>query len=63
MSMWDKRRKIYESMGDIPNLVTTDELKGISDEKIEQIIEMMVENRMVSEDNGTRYSQMHLSLR
>lgn len=63
MSMWDKRRKIYEIKGDLPNVVTTDELKGISDEKIEDIIEMMVEDKLVSEDSSTRYSEMHLSLR
>lgn len=63
MSLWDKRRKIYEEKGDLPLVMTTDELKGISDEKIERIIQMMVENKLVSEDNTSRYSEMHFSLR
>ena len=63
MSMWDKRRKLYETQGDLSKVVTTDELKGISDDKIEQIIEMMAENKLLTEDNTSRYSEMHLSLR
>lgn len=63
MSLWDKRRKIYEERRDLPKVVTTDELKGISDEKIEKIIQLMVEDKLVSEDNTNRYSEMHLSLR
>lgn len=63
MSLWDKRRKIYEVKGDLPKVVTTDELKGISDEKIEHIIKMMVENNLVTEDTTSRYSEMHISLR
>jgi hypothetical protein len=63
MSLWDKRRKIYEEKGDLSKVVTTDELKGISDEKIEQIIELIVDNKIVSEDNTSRYSEMHFSLR
>jgi exodeoxyribonuclease V alpha subunit len=63
MTLWDKRRKIYEDKGDLPKVVTTDELKGISDDKIEQLIKMMVDNNLVSEDSTSRYSEMHLSLR
>ncbi|WP_136796929.1 AAA family ATPase [Desulfosediminicola ganghwensis] len=63
MSDWDKRRKIYENQQDFDKVLTTDELRGISDEKIEEIIEKMVMNDLVSEDDSDRYSKMHFSLR
>ncbi|WP_196806475.1 ATP-dependent DNA helicase [Methylobacter luteus] len=63
MNDWDKRRKIYEAQNDFDKVLTTDELHGISDEKIENIIEKIVNNTHVSEDNSNRYSNMHFSLR
>ena len=63
MKGWDKRRKIYEDKNDFDNVITTDELQGISDEKIEMIIENIISNTMVTEDSSNRYSNMHFSLR
>lgn len=63
MKDWDKRREIYEAQDDFDKVVTTDELQGISDEKIERIVEKIVSNEQVSEDNSGRYSKMHFSLR
>lgn len=63
MKDWDKRRKIYESQNDFGKVITSDELHGISDEKIETIIENIVISAQVSEDNSNRYSNMHFSLR
>ena len=60
---WDKRRKIYEDQKDIDKVLTTDELRGISDKKIEEIIEKLVLDKLISEDNSDRYSNMHFSLR
>jgi exodeoxyribonuclease V alpha subunit len=63
MNDWDKRRAIYESQNDFSKVLTTDELRGISDEKIEQIVQRIVANDVVSEDDSNRYSTMHFSLR
>ena len=63
MNDWDKRREIYENQEDFDRVLTTDELRGISDKKIEEIIENIVLNELVSEDNSDRYSKMHFSLR
>ena len=63
MSDWDKRRKIYEDQNDFDKVLTTDELRGISDMKIEQIIERVILNELVSEDSSDRYSTLHISLR
>jgi hypothetical protein len=61
--MHRKRRKICEEKGDLLKVLTSDELRGISDEKIEQIISMIADNEMVSEESTSRYSEMHFSLR
>ena len=63
MRDWDQRRKIYEEKNDFSKVVTTDELSGINDEKIETIIEMLSSNELLSEDSSSRYSEMHFSLR
>ena len=63
MNDWDKRRKIYEDQNDFDKVLTTDELRGISDLKIEQIIEKIILNELVSEDSSDRYSTLHFSLR
>lgn len=60
---WDKRRAIYEAQGDFEKVMTTDELRGISDQKIEVIIGDVIANNLVSEDETDRYSRMHFSLR
>ena len=60
---WDQRRHIYEKRGDLPNVITTDELHGINDGKIDKIIDMLVKNEMQTEDSSKRYSDMHFSLR
>ena len=63
MNGWDSRRKIYKDQNDFDKVMTTDELRGISDEKIEGIIEQLVLNTLITEDESDRYSKMHLSLR
>ena len=59
MSDWDKRKSFYESQGDFDRVLTTDELNGISDEKIDRIISDLQENRLETEDKSDRYSKMH----
>jgi len=60
---WDERRAIYEANGDGPRLLTTDERRGISDVKIEALIEALVAGSVPSEDASDRYSRRHVSLR
>lgn len=63
MNDWEKRRKIYEDQNDFDKVLTTDELRGISNMKIEKIIEGVILNELVSEDDSGRYSTLHFSLR
>ena len=63
MRDWDRRRKIYEDQNDFHKVLTTDELRGINDRKIEKIIEKIVLGDLVSEANSDRYSSLHFSLR
>ena len=44
-------------------MLTTDELRGISDNKNEEVIEKIVMNDRISEDDFTRDSKMHFSRR
>ena len=63
LRMWDKRKATYTEKGDLPNVLTTDELNGIDDEKIDLIIGGIVSNELETEDSSNRYSDMHFSLR
>ena len=63
MRSWDQRRRIYEEKGDLEKIITTDELRGINDEKIDAIIEDLIKDEVVTEDTSNRYSNMHFSLR
>ncbi len=62
MSDWDKRKSLYEAQSDFDRVLTTDELNGISDEKIEKIVADLQANRLETEDKSDRYSRMHFSL-
>lgn len=63
MRGWDSRKELYEENNDFKNVITTDELSGIDDDKIDTIIAMLVENKLTTEDSSNRYSDMHFSLR
>jgi hypothetical protein len=60
---WDQRRALYDEMGDLGRVMTTHELKGISDEKIDKIVGGLVAETLSTEDPSNRYSPLHLSLR
>jgi exodeoxyribonuclease V alpha subunit len=60
---WDQRRAIYLEKGDLNKVVTTHELRGISDTKISQIIVALLDGTLHSEDKSDRYSLCHCSLR
>lgn len=61
--MWDQRKQIYQERGGLDLIITTDELNGISDEKIEALIEKLINNDFESESSDDRYSNFHFSLR
>ncbi|HMK23674.1 MAG TPA: AAA family ATPase, partial [Terriglobales bacterium] len=60
---WGQRRAIYAEKGDLSNVVTTHELRGISNAKISQIIAALLDGTLRSEDKSDRYSLCHCSLR
>jgi hypothetical protein len=60
---WDQRRAIYLAKGDLSKLVTTHELRGISDAKISPLIGALLDGTLRSEDKSDRYSLCHCSLR
>jgi exodeoxyribonuclease V alpha subunit len=60
---WDQRRAIYLANGDLNKVVTTHELRGISDAKIWQIIAAILDGTLRTEDTSDRYSLCHCSLR
>jgi len=60
---WDVRRAIYVAKGDLSKVITTHELRGISDAKISQIIAALLDGTLSSEDKSDRYSLCHCSLR
>jgi exodeoxyribonuclease V alpha subunit len=61
---WQKlKRPTYTANGFETALVTSDELKGISTEKIDALVEMLYKGDLVSEDNKNKYSALHFSLR
>jgi exodeoxyribonuclease V alpha subunit len=59
---WDKRREIYQLQNDYSNVLTTDELHGINNSKIDTIIELLIKNNLTSEDTSNRFSKYHFSL-
>ncbi|MBY0124401.1 AAA family ATPase [Bacillus sp. S/N-304-OC-R1] len=59
---WKSRLDIYKQKGELGNLITTDELNGISDEKISLIIEDILGDNIRGEGNNIWYSKYHYSL-
>lgn len=61
-SDWRKRLEIYKQKQEIENLVTTDELNGISDKKISKIIEDIISENIKGDGGSFWYSKYHYSL-
>lgn len=57
------KRPTYEKNGFSESLITTDELKGLSIDKIEIIINLIAEGEVTTEDLSNKYSFHHFSLR
>lgn len=62
--VWFKlKRPTYKSNNLERHLITTDELKGISTEKIDSIVDAIYKGEILSEDKTNKYSLNHISLR
>jgi len=57
------KRPTYEKAGLLEKLITTDNLNGISDDKIITIIQSILDNNVGNEDRTRLYSIHHFSLR
>lgn len=61
---WNNVKKpSYQKYNAFDSLLTTHERNGINPEKINEIINLLVENRLETEDRANRYSKHHYSLR
>lgn len=61
---WDNvKRLTYEKFGMMDRLITTDEKNGISLEKIKHIVELILTDKIETEDKHNRYSLHHYGLR
>ena len=58
---WEKRYNLYKEYRLLDNLITTDELHGIHDEKIESVIYDIIESK-IKGNTVLRYSNNHYSL-
>lgn len=62
--VWSKlKRPTYRSNNLESQLITTDELRGISTEKIDLIVDAIYSYKIISEDITNKYSLNHYSLR
>lgn len=59
---WKNRLEIYKQKGELENLITTDELNGICDEKISKIIEDILSENFKGDGGSFWYSKYHYSL-
>ena len=61
---WHKiKRPTYQLNNLESNLITTDELRGISTEKIDNIVEAIFKDNVAKDDQTNKYSLNHFSLR
>lgn len=63
MQWLEYKLPLYKKYNLLDSLITTDELNGISDEKIIKIINDIFENKIDNEDKYKHYSDHHYSLR
>lgn len=62
--VWHKlKRPTYQERKLESQLITTDELKGLSPDKIDKIVADISNDNIVTEDKTNKYSLIHLSLR
>jgi len=59
---WNNRVELYKSIGQFDNLITTDDINGINDKRLERIIMEMFSSNLKSFNRNTRFSNYHYSL-
>ena len=59
---WLNRKELYTKNNLLASVLTTDETRGIKDEKIEEIIETIIKGEINTEDNSARLSDHHYYL-
>ena len=59
---WFERYELYHKMDVLDKVLTTDELHGIDDEKIELIVKTILEGDLVGEATNSSFSKHHFSL-
>jgi exodeoxyribonuclease V alpha subunit len=57
------KKKTYKEAGIWDNVLTTDETNGIIPAKIENIINLLVQDKMETQDKYNQYSNHHFYLR
>jgi hypothetical protein len=62
VSDWNNRIELYKSIGQFDNLITTDDVNGINDKRLENIIMEILSSDLKSFDRNTQLSKYHYSL-
>ena len=57
------KKKTYQDAGIWENVITTDESNGINPARIEDILNLIMENKIETEDKHNHYSNHHYFLR
>jgi len=57
------KKKTYKEAGIWDNIITTDETNGINPGKIEKIIDLIIQNKIETEDKHNQYSNHHYFIR
>ena len=59
---WRERRGGYEAAGLGNVLVTTDDLSGVRQDKLQQVVEDIIANAVSGDEQGSEFSQHHYTL-
>lgn len=57
------KKKSYKEFGIFDDIITTHQLEGINPSKIEEVIQLMIDNEVETEDKNNQYSLHHYSIR
>ena len=57
------KKKTYQDAGIWDNIITTDETNGIQPSKIEQVLNNIIKDNVLTEDKHNKYSNHHYYLR
>lgn len=59
---WRERRKGYEAVGLGDALLTTDDLSGVGQERLQTVIQDIIEGSLRGDDDGSEFSKHHYTL-